>query len=182
MAAASSQGDRVSRTAQCWSKRRRGAAARGSVGGGPGSGGAGEVPKLLKRGLVAPPGCPRYPEMRQRVALPRISSVRPRGSLARERSLRLRLPRLPPRRTTLHRTAPHRGRTNCGLWSLQAGMAASARSGRPWEPVLPRSPSLGHSQSRPLGPWTSWPVPGKQSEPRDVARQKDSPSGAPSGR
>lgn len=61
--------------------------------------------RASQRGLVAPPGWPRYPEMRLRVALPRISKVRPRGSLARERSPRLRMPRLPPHRTAAAPTA-----------------------------------------------------------------------------
>lgn len=61
--------------------------------------------RASQRGLVAPPGWPRYPEMRLRVALPQISKVRPRGSLARERSLRLRMPRHPPHRTAAAPTA-----------------------------------------------------------------------------
>lgn len=102
--------------------------------------------RASQRGLVAPPGWPRYPETRLRVALPRISKVRPRGSLARERSLRLRI-------LATRRTAPRPHRLRALEPRGRYGSLGSSRSPLGTSPAM--DPSLGHFQSRPLDPWTS---------------------------
>lgn len=103
---------------------------------------------------------------------PRISEVRPPGILARERCLRLRMPCLPP-----HCPVPWPHRLRSLELSARDGSLGPSRS------LLGTSPPVGPfprgPQSLSLGQWTSWPVAGKQSKPKDEVRQKDSLSGAP---
>lgn len=127
---------------------------------------AGWWPRLGSRGILRP-------GFFGALALPWFSEVRPRGILARERSLRLRMPRLPP-------LCP-------APWPQPTAVSGAELPG--WQPRVVQVASgnqsshgplsLGCPQSLSLGQWTSWPVAGKQSEPKDVARQKDSLSGAP---